>query len=103
MQSEEEEANRYRILRQYYDVNERIKSAIENARDCILSCQEEILMIVDFMGEQSLPSLQKVRVRIAGYTAEEEEQLLEVQRKIQEKERADFSLRRAEIRSRYWQ
>jgi hypothetical protein len=26
-----------------------------------------------------------------------------VHRKIQEKERADFSLRRAEIRAKYWQ
>jgi len=32
MKADLEEANQYRVLRQYYDVNERIKDAIDNAK-----------------------------------------------------------------------
>ena len=35
LESEFEESNRYRILKQYYDVNERIRTTIETANDCI--------------------------------------------------------------------
>jgi hypothetical protein len=38
MQFDMEEANRFRVLRQYYDVNERIHTAIENANQCMKLC-----------------------------------------------------------------
>lgn len=72
LQNEFEESNRYRVLRLHYDVSDRIDEAIKNAKDCIEKCRNEILSIVDFMGEQEHPVLQGVRIKLCGYTQEEE-------------------------------
>jgi hypothetical protein len=61
------------VLRHHYDVSTRINQAIENANDCMAQCREKILQIVDYLGEDEHPRMKQVRVKISGYTPEEQQ------------------------------
>jgi hypothetical protein len=72
MDYEAEQLECYRILKSNRIVNENITAAIENAQRAAKECRQEILDIVSFIGEKDHPELHEIRIKLAGFTEEEQ-------------------------------